>query len=93
MPFNIIEFSREGIRSKKLDEAYRMTGMGNDVARVRGLFLMYLLSEKNLSYQDLKDMILISGNGISAENSAKVLSGRCLRSIGRMTSETGQSPP
>ena len=56
MPFNINEFSREAIRSKKLDEAYRMTGMGNDVARVRGLFLMYLLSEKNLSYQDLKDI-------------------------------------
>ena len=57
MPYNINEFLRGGKRTHEIDEAYRMLGMGNDLARLRGLFLMYLLSEKNLSYQDLKDIV------------------------------------
>ena len=54
MPFAVTDFLKDGKFPGGYKDIYNKAGFGNDLARSRGPFVMYLLSEKGFSYDDLK---------------------------------------
>ena len=54
MGFTVNDFLKDGIFTDEFKDIYRNTGFGSDLARARGPFVMYLLSERGFSYEELK---------------------------------------
>ena len=54
MSFAVTDFLKDGKLPGGYKDIYNKAGFGNDLARSRGPFVMYLLSEKGFSYDDLK---------------------------------------